>query len=882
MALQRSRMVNGVLKGLLPRVLLIVLVLAIPMILIAGESDGQILPSMDIIVNPSVYNMETYPEGDYQETVKATIDNSAISATIRVRVYTEVPGYQVEPEYHMVNIAPMSSVTVSFEITALRHTNPQRIVNTVTAEITHINGVPVENVSEAEAGFFVLCPTSEYSNIVNGIAVEDNLAFIADDSNGLCVIDVSDPEHPSHAGRLSNERKSIMVNVFLSGDLAITTHLAEGIQIIDITERTNPQPISWFGGVGCAYDVWYAPPLAYVVNIDGLIIVNLTDPLNPAIEGQIETPGHAKDITVVDEFAYIADGAEGLVIVNITNASDPRIEEQIDTDGYASSLSIQDSHVFIADHNNGLVIIDLNGEDNATILANHSLEGSTHDVAVVGNTVHLSNDVLGLVTMDITNVSDPVFLDSHPTPGTATGIALGGSYAYLADGLRGLTIIDTEDRVSLDLVSSIFTHDPSPDFAITASHAMIPDWKSGLMVLDIGNIDNISRTSSLNTSGSANSIAFHEPYAYIADWDNGLVIVDSGDPSDLIIKGHWETQNYVTAAVSKNEFVYLTDGPGGLVILDVSNPDSPVLAGSIDTLGIALDVSLDSNVAYLMTTHGLEIFDVSDPNDPKPMGLLKLDRDCYDIQFIDNRIMIAMGEYGFTVINVIDPDEPLIVANITDHSTYGLASDEAYLFVSDWSLLKDPILIYGIYGSEMPGLYDHNVGEKGQYGDDLRNIMSMEISGNMIFFMDKDRQNLRILELTEVQDGIPPPVATINSVDPNPVNVGEKVTFDGSGTGTFPIVAFIWISSIDGEIHNGSDATFNIATLSKGQHTISLLVVDSRDTWSDPVTIKLSVGGSSEDDDTSFIPGFSIISTLLVLFVLIPIVRSKRWQYPQH
>ncbi|MCD6365880.1 MAG: hypothetical protein J7M14_08395, partial [Planctomycetes bacterium] len=84
------------------------------------------------------------------------------------------------------------------------------------------------------------------------------------------------------------------------------------------------------------------------------------------------------------------------------------------------------------------------------------------------------------------------------------------------------------------------------------------------------------------------------------------------------------------------------------------------------------------------------------------------------------------------------------------------------------------------------------------------------------------------------------PTATIDSIAPNPCDVGDMVAFAGHGEdidGT--ISAYSWQSSIDGNL---SDAdSFSTSELSTGEHVISLIVYDDRGGESIPAIQSVSV-----------------------------------------
>ena len=85
------------------------------------------------------------------------------------------------------------------------------------------------------------------------------------------------------------------------------------------------------------------------------------------------------------------------------------------------------------------------------------------------------------------------------------------------------------------------------------------------------------------------------------------------------------------------------------------------------------------------------------------------------------------------------------------------------------------------------------------------------------------------------------PTAVIDSVIPNPAIQGKPISFDGHGTDDGNIVRYVWTSSIDGELYNGTDGHFKTTLPSTGEHTISLRVQDNDGLWSDVVNITLFV-----------------------------------------
>ena len=86
-----------------------------------------------------------------------------------------------------------------------------------------------------------------------------------------------------------------------------------------------------------------------------------------------------------------------------------------------------------------------------------------------------------------------------------------------------------------------------------------------------------------------------------------------------------------------------------------------------------------------------------------------------------------------------------------------------------------------------------------------------------------------------------PPTATIDSVAPNPAELGQTINFTGHGQDSDgSITAYNWESSIDGNLSNAN--FFSTNALSEGVHTIFFEVQDNQGAWSQAVSEVLTAG----------------------------------------
>jgi len=95
---------------------------------------------------------------------------------------------------------------------------------------------------------------------------------------------------------------------------------------------------------------------------------------------------------------------------------------------------------------------------------------------------------------------------------------------------------------------------------------------------------------------------------------------------------------------------------------------------------------------------------------------------------------------------------------------------------------------------------------------------------------------------------------------------GSLVLFNGSGTDDEGLVVrYLWNSSIDGEIYNGTEDSFSSVSLSNGTHTISLCVRDDEGAWGSAIDQQTIVNGLPTAVIESIVPNPALEGQLINL-----------------
>ena len=116
---------------------------------------------------------------------------------------------------------------------------------------------------------------------------------------------------------------------------------------------------------------------------------------------------------------------------------------------------------------------------------------------------------------------------------------------------------------------------------------------------------------------------------------------------------HIEVDNAFVAAVTQ-----------GLEIFDISNPDSPILLSMVKTSGEAWDVWLHNDIAYVADVDkGITVIDVSSPIEPHQVSFVTWAESNPSAEIVrgdGDVICVAAGNNGLILIDVSNPIQPTI------------------------------------------------------------------------------------------------------------------------------------------------------------------------------------------------------------------------------
>jgi hypothetical protein len=216
------------------------------------------------------------------------------------------------------------------------------------AYITTETGLELVSVADphhpVQLAFLHLHEPGKGANPTQGVAVSGTMAYVASQTAGVRIVDVSDPRNPFKAGAYDTGYHGSL-DVAVVGKTLYVADGPYGLRTVDVSDPASPVELGTLDIIGGAHGVVVAGNLAYVANAEqGLIVADVSDPYRPTVAGAVKAPGSAREVAVADGKACLADGPSGLVIVERTTGTSGASTTAPPDPGWVIDLPIARAH----------------------------------------------------------------------------------------------------------------------------------------------------------------------------------------------------------------------------------------------------------------------------------------------------------------------------------------------------------------------------------------------------------------------------------------------------------------------------------------------------------------------------------------------------------
>lgn len=245
--------------------------------------------------------------------------------------------------------------------------------------------------------------------------------------------------------------------------------LSQGkIQILDLTDISNPEQIGYCGTPGSVKNIVALNHVLYIADHNGGIrVISVSDPQRPQ---EIWTyPCYAQDVHVYGNSAFVA-AFDGLIVLDITYPSKPRKISQIDTPNRAVHLHVSNDHTYIVNESGDIRIVDVSDPANPIDKGIYTTPGNSQNISIHRNYAYIANDDNGLLILDISDPAVPLDAGTYTIAGknfVVRDVDMFRNYAYIANDeynessqyTGAIRSLDMNDP--LNLTEAGYYYDPS-------------------------------------------------------------------------------------------------------------------------------------------------------------------------------------------------------------------------------------------------------------------------------------------------------------------------------------------------------------------------------------------------------------------------------------
>ncbi len=333
------------------------------------------------------------------------------------------------------------------------------------------------------------------------VVVSGDIAYVADFSGGLQVIDISNPDDRPVLGRYDTPGEAGAVTLYPPAGPPAIAYVADasgGLQIIDVSNPAAPQLLNNYTIPMTDHptrnlfvndvDVSSDGEKAYIITTgvdssyklyNGLHVIDVSTPSEPVYLYGRDDLESATGIDVVGDYAYVTlydYSTFGGLLFTVDLVDTPLAVIGFEYINYARDVTVVGSYAYVVG-NDGLYVVNVENPLTPSVVGSVSTPDTAFRVVVVGNKAYVADwgNNGGLQIIDVSNPSSPKIIGSIDTPGLAEGLDAVGNKVYVADRYAGVQVIDVSNSWQPVLLDAVETFGRAQNVAVANGLAYIGD-----------------------------------------------------------------------------------------------------------------------------------------------------------------------------------------------------------------------------------------------------------------------------------------------------------------------------------------------------------------------------------------------------------------------
>ncbi len=520
---------------------------------------------------------------------------------------------------------------------------------------------------------------------INSIRSQGNLLFLADNSFGLKVLNISNPMNPTLISQYGDTYNNTL-DIAFQGKFAYIADGIDGMEIIDLSNPVSLQKVgNWSNGYNVT-NILISDSLAFLSIQDfGIEILNISNPQSPIKVSNWTNNRNPSNVVVKGNKLFVASENYKLEILDISNLNEIITISELPITNIPYEILVRNDYLYLANGIEGLKVIDITDISNPSLVSTPTQDGSITNILIEENYIFLANNTY-LSIVDRLNPFNQELTYHWDINEKITSIEIYGEYIYLGCEFRGLQILKFSEFITPKQIykfsPNINAHNVILDYD-RAYLCAIEDggYDGGLFIFNISNPYDPQALGNFSKPGfSFYDVEIKDEICFAAVYDNGLISLNISDPANInildSISGY--LLNYSQKVEVVDDIAFVANGFIGLDIYNISDPLNfqhiTNYPGDLSSVGVYTDIKIRNKCAFIAKGYkGLEIFNISNLNNIQSIANYT---DSYNnsqaLEFWGNYLLVADRFDGLEIIDISDINNPQKVSQYTD--TYNRAT----------------------------------------------------------------------------------------------------------------------------------------------------------------------------------------------------------------
>jgi len=496
--------------------------------------------------------------------------------------------------------------------------------------------------------------------------------------------------------------------IYRYGTILFVAGKSGGVTFLDVSNPTNPKVLGNYWGGGDVYDVIYYQGYCYIASPQvGLEVLDVRDWDNVKSLNKTYDGGQAYDMDFIGlNTLYVADGTDGLEIYSFRDSKTAFTKITAEKFGVSQVLSVKVDPLrniaFLMCGSEGIVVLDTTRPlqpNFITLLKDASIDARQADFSA--DLLYVANGAGGLRVYNYTDQSNITLAGTFNIgPGEYADFFRWdvNKRGYLSTGPNGFLYLLNITNISK--ITERWRRAYSPGFpndvAINQKILYLAN-DYDLKILNLNNFSDPQIYSHVIFAGEPSSVHVSGNLGVLSEGLTGIDLINLSDITEpeLIAKYEKTGVNFYDSII--NDSIIYCATSEGLEVVDISIPDNPVNLSTL-TLEKAYAIAVKGEVVFLATASGrLRTISVSNLANPTQLDNLVIGDTCYDLSIKNNYAYItykSAGSQGFVVVDISDP------SNLQLDNTYTISGGADGLYANGSVLavaaLTDGVRLYNI------------------------------------------------------------------------------------------------------------------------------------------------------------------------------------------